>query len=330
MSSEQPQNKTEVLADSVKVGIDYIQYVEGHNFGEYKKYALDLAYLLNNPDLAVKGDEYARKSKAETRNTVFDYFCVACAKAKVDVPPLSEELFMPFVPEDYNSSEVEPKMKQALEIKKGVDTQSEQIEDIEIKKQINTLTEFLLLFAEKFDLKSGYGGISTKEIIALLNKKLTEKGLEPVRPDYLKIDIKTKLEEEAPAKPIKLLIVDDDFKEIISSFLSVAGWPNVSIEYLHCVRDYNDQSSKDSKISNLVEGILACAPNVILMDQGIGDGINGSDILKVMNSDPRSADIRTVANTGGNQDELRAQGAFHNFEKGRGRADGLRRAIKNF
>jgi hypothetical protein len=328
MSSEQPQEKIEVLADSVK-GVDYVQYVESHNFGEYKKYALDLASLLNHPDLAVEGDKYSITSKAETRTTVFDHFCTACVKAGVEVPPLGEELFLPFVPEDYNSSEVKAKTGQVLEIKKGVDTQTEQIEDVEIKKEIDTLTEFLLLFAEKFDPKSNYGGISTREIIALLNKKLTEKGLKPVRPDYSKLDFKTRVGEEAPEKPTKLLIVDDDFREIVGSFLATAGWPNVTIEYLRCERDYNDKTSKEMKISNLAKKILALAPDVVLMDQGIGEGINGSDILKAMNSDPRAADIRTVANTGGNQDELRAQGAYDNFEKGRGKVNGLRRAIKN-
>ncbi len=328
MSSEQPQNETEILADSIKGGIDYVQYVESHDFKEYKKYALDLASLLNNSDLAVEGDKYSIKSKAETRAKVFDYFCAACVKAGVEIPPLGEELFMPFVPEDHTSSEVEPKAKKVLEIKEGVDAQTEQMEDTEMKKQIDTLTEFLLLFAEKFDLESGFGGISTKEIISLLNKKLTEKGLKPIRPDYSKLDLKTRSGETAPERSMKLLIVDDDFREIINSFLGVAGWSNVTIEYLHCGRDYNDRSSREKKISDLAEKIFAKNPNVILMDQGIGDGINGSDILKVMNGDPRSADIRTVGNTGGNDDELRAQGAYRNFNKGRGDLAGLRSALR--
>ncbi|MFA7252755.1 MAG: hypothetical protein WC027_02765 [Candidatus Paceibacterota bacterium] len=329
MPSEQPQSQTEELSDSIKTGIDYLQYVNSHEFGEYKKHALDLASLLSNPDFAVVGDGYTRRSKADTRLEVFNCFCTLCTKAGVDVPPLAEELFLPYVPEDNNSSEVEPKAQKVLEIKKVVDAQTEQMEDVETKKQIDTLTEFLLLFADKFDPESSYGGISSKEIIALLNKKLTEIGLQPIRPDYSKLDFKTRAKEKSPEKSTNLLIVDDDFREIVNTVLSVAGWPNVTIEYFHCERDYNDKSSKENKISVLAGKILDRSPDVVLMDQGIGDGINGSDILKVMNNDPRSVDIRTVANTGGNDEELRAEGARGNFNKGRGGADGLRRAINN-
>jgi SAM-dependent methyltransferase len=42
--------------------------------------------------------------------------------------------------------------QEVLEIKKAVAAQTEQIEDVETKKQADTLTEFLLLFAEFFCL----------------------------------------------------------------------------------------------------------------------------------------------------------------------------------
>ena len=327
MSEQPPQleNQGEVLTDSIKSTIDFVQYVESHNFGDYKKYALDLASLLNSPDLEVNGDE----SKADTRTTVFNRFCTACAKAGVETPPLEEGLFMPFVPEDYNSGDIKPKTKQVLKIKNDVESQTREMEDVNAKKEIDTLTEFMLLFAEKFDLQDSFDGISSREIVALLNKKLTEKGMKPARPDYLKLEFKTRAKEQAPSKPIKLLIVDDNFEEIVNSYLGAAGWPDVTIEYLRCERDYSDKSSNEKKISNLIEKILATSADVILMDQGIGDGINGSDILKSMNIDPRAAKIKKVANTGGNDDDLRAQGAFRNFEKGRGRVDGLRSAIKS-
>jgi hypothetical protein len=329
MSSEQARPESEVLVDSLEGTMDYVQYVESHNFGEYKKYALDLALLLNNPDLAVTGDEYARRSKADIKTIVFNHFCSVCVKSGVEIPPLSQDLFMPFVPEDFNSSEIRSRTEQVLEIKKGVDDQTGQLEDIEVKKQIDTLTEFMLLFAEKFDADSGFRGVSTNEIIALLNKKLIEKGLKPVRPDYSKLDLKTRVKEEAPKRPIKLLIVDDDFKEVVNSILGVAGWPNVNIEYLYCERDYNDKSSKETKVSLLADKIFACSPDVILMDQGLDMNVNGSEVLKTINSDPRSVNIKAVANTGGNDEELRAQGAHSNFQKGHGKMDGIRRAVRS-
>ncbi len=323
LGAEKPQ---ETLSNVKKPGFDYVQYVESLDFGEYEKYALDLAKLLNHEYLTIEGDVYEMKRRAGMKIDVFNHFCAACVKAGVEVPPLDSDLYLPFVPETDDSTEAQDKVKKVTKIREFVESQIGETIDPELKDKLTVMVKFLTIFASEFDEVSSFGGISTIEILALLNKTLVEAGLNPVRPDYTKFDHKNSIKESGPAEQTNLLVVDDDFSEIIKSVLRVAGWPNINIDFHLFQRDYSDKSAKEQKVAKLAEEILARSPKVILMDQGIDGDFEGSDVISAMNENPRAEGIRYVANTGGNDEKLRMVGAYHNFEKGRS-LTGLRKAL---
>jgi len=324
---EQPDFSLNPETIEAPTAVDYVNFVESHEFGEYKKAALDFAKLLNSPDLKVSGGSYEIADKATKRLRVFDGLCFICTRAGVEVPALEEDLYLPFVPKDPDSNEVKSKADQVKNLKEFVGVQTENADE-EVKKQVDALTDFLYMFSEKFDPKSNYGGIPTSSVIALLNQKLVSAGLNPVRPDYAKMELKIGLTEKGPENPTKVLIVDDDFSEVINTYMRLAGWPNLEIEYHLHVRVYakNTEGEKERKLQAISESIHSRQPNVILMDQGLDFCFEGSDVISALSRDSSFDDVKFVANTGGEDTKLRAAGAYPNFEKGRS-VEGFKSAL---
>jgi len=318
MSNELPQ--------SPEAPINYAEYIEACEFGEYKKGAQDIATFLDKSEMKVVGEKgYSLKSKAEARKKVFDIFCTLCVKAGVAVPDLEPELYLSFIAEA-DEKEQEVQNKKNLELENFINSQLEQCNDVDSRTQIQTVIDFIKIFSNNLNGNS-YGGVTMKEVVALLNKKMVSAGLNPVRPDYSKIEIKLGLQEKGPEKAKSLLIVDDDFNEVINTYIRVAGWPNVTINYYLHERSFNDKSSKEEKLSKISKGILDCTPDIVLMDQGLDNDFTGSELIKIMKGVEKSNMVKFVANTGGEDNELRAAGAYSNFEKGR-RIEGLREVFK--
>lgn len=322
----------ESLLSSSEIKNNYLTYVDSFEFGEYEKLALDLAQLLDNPDLAVVGDPYNISKAVELRTKVFDAFCATCLKAGVDVPPLDKSLYMPLVTRRGDSFGEVSKVAAVKNVSEFVEGQVTESADPTLVAQLHALTGFLKLFPQKFDLKSGYGNtVSSQEVVAMLNKLLIENGLLPIRPDYSKFNFsKTGISEAGPKESVKALIVDDDFSEIVNTVLALVGWPNLTIDYLKYERSYNDKSPAAEKISGLADIILSKSPDVILMDQGIDEGVEGSEVVKSLSTRPEAKDISYVANTGGDDAKLRAQGALGNFGKGKNGGAPIRSALSRF
>lgn len=333
MSSKPDQGVPPPSDVEVKAGregrLDYLAFVESHEFGEHKKIAIDLAKLLNLADLEPKGESYEATSTAEVRQKVFDAFCSVCVQAGVEVPDLEPNLYLPFTPKDPSSPELQKKSLQLQEITTAVRTNLEKMTG-ESRARSEALLTFLQIFLAKFDPVQSYGGVSTREVLATLNKQLVEAGCEPIRPDYTKMDFKGARDEREPQTPVKVVTVDDSLKEAVNSAFAIVGWPNVTAELLIYQRKsgYGDMKEEERLVAfaKLAEEIFEANPNVVLMDQTLDQGLEGSELIAYLKKDPRAQNIRFVANTGGGDEKMAKEGAYPNFDKGKN-FRGIRQAI---
>jgi hypothetical protein len=333
MSTENFKNESGEMVDPVKKYFDYTQYVESQNFAQYKKAALDISLLLDSEDLRVKGQGYDAQKMSTVRKEAFDAFCFLCEKAGVKLPELEEELYLPLVPSGSDPEQIARQKNRVSEINNFVTTQIENIADEDKKRTIQVIAEFMNIFAVKFSENESYsGGLQSKEILALLNKELVTAGLLPVRPKYGEAKIITAIEEETSRENVRLLIVDDEMEQVTKTLVRLAGWPNISIDYIQYKKSGRFQKREAAELDLImkttVEEILSKNPSHILMDQGLDSDIEGSDLIRALKTDPRSAKIKFIANTGGSDDAMRELGAYENFNKGRD-LRGLRRAILN-
>ena len=305
--------------------IDYVAYVESHNFGEYKKAAIDLAELLSLPGLKLEGDEYSIKSTASKRQKVFDYFCSVCVKAGVELPDLEKKLFQIYLPTESSDSRDREKISKIEGIKTFLSGQINPETPKETKDLIQSLFSVMSVFSKKFDTEGSFNAISTNEIIAVINDQLIKTGLQPIRPDYEKIQVPGS-KEVGPKEESTIVIADDDFSEVINTALSLAGWPNLKIKYhIHKRAGYKEEVNIPETISRIAKELAEIKPTLVLMDQGLDNDLEGSDVVSELLK--LDSEIVCVANTGGEDSKLRNAGAYPNFEKGR-RVSGLRTAIE--
>jgi len=319
-------NDTEATPAAPKQ-VDYEAFVEAHEFGEYKQAAIDIASMLSLSELVVVGEKYDAQKTAEMRKKVFDAFCAICVRAGVELPTLEPCLYVPFAAEGGTTAGAEASASRSriADIKQFVQGQIGSSEG-EDAHAMRTIVDFFEVFPGSFDEDKSYSGVSTRALIAVLNKKLVAAGHQPVRPNYAQMDFKIANTERAPEKTVKVLVVDDRIEEIINTRLRLAGWPNVKIDHVLYKEDYRDRSPKEEKMSKVVEAIWAQPADVLIMDQELSEDVKGSEVLRVISGDERRGKMRFVANTGGLDKDLRAQGAYPNFEKGRN-IEGVRAAI---
>lgn len=288
-----------------------------------KKAAMDLAEMLDHEGFAVNmgARRYEVSEMASVREEIFNAFCAVFAQADIELPVLEPVLYEAFLPEEPKKDEIAQAMSFSHSVKDRVKGRSKEA------KMLRAMAEIATVFAK--DFANEYRGVSSKAMTAKANAILVGMGLDPIRPDYVSTAGKISTDEIGPAKELLVLVVDDEIKSIAKSLQRLAGWKNLKFAFCHIKRkEWGDKTSREDRLKTMVENALSLAPDIILMDQGIDQDIEGSDLtLEIKRMLVKKAPI-IVPNTGGLPDKLIEAGAIPvNFEKG-GRRDAIVTALK--
>ena len=172
--------------------------------------------------------------------------------------------------------------------------------------------------------------------LALLDLRLISLGLEPVTISVPPSPL-SKIrhiewnppEGETGQDPVKVLVVDDNPLDILSTIRPLLGLLGVEISVLLVSTD--DDSAVDAAYERLATEIIGRRADLVLMDQclghlghlGFGGEILGSKLVskvgdQVDDLGPGPNPVMLfVANTGGPSEELNRVGAIGNYDKGR-------------
>lgn len=272
----------------------------------FLKMAQDLALILDAEDL-LSGKEkmdYSTMEIAENREKVFDSFCTICAKTGIEIPEYEPLFYLaPLYNIHRHGYEKEKNIEKTL-----VEYTQGQLAGMHSDSagKIKTLIDIMQIFPTP-----GYDRIDDKKIYAMINSLLVEMGSKPFRPDYSKNLLKNP-DVSAPAREFKVLIVDDDKSEILKTARELAGWPKMKIDFFLYEQDSENDIS--DRLSETAKKIISRKPDIILMDQSMGD-IKGGELIASI-KDCMEYVILFVGNTGGSDDWLRKAGAFENCQKG--------------
>lgn len=290
------------------------------------KLMFDLASLLDNVLFQLDGikDGYQGTEMAALREEVFHDFCSLCAPAGISVPAMEETLIAVQAP----SADEKTRESHAVRVKNFIEPVLGKVgrKNSVKAKMVRALAES---FANLPSLSSQYPGhVSGKQLECVINQMLIELGLEPVRPDYQSRNVKTV--NGQPRSEKKVVIVDDDRKEMLKTARALAGWEGLKVSFYHYEPSGDRWSmtpeNKQAELSRVAQAVMEMTPDIILMDQGLGP-IEGDDLVrKICETCPNSSPV-FVANTGGSDDKLRSAGALENCDKGR-RIDSVIRAVR--
>lgn len=276
------------------------------------KTASDVALLLDHPIFGYptgeKVDSYALSHRAKIREEMYDILCSAFASISLPLPPLEPEFY-----ESVLKDEVEEKnATEAKRIRGHLTSQ--------IGKSKNTVSVSLCnsisTVMETFPSCLGWGSLDKRTLVAKLNQLLIADGCEPVRPDYSVWKNNGASAMDAPAKNVRILIIDDDTTDLAKTVKALVGWKNVTLVLMK----YNRRNRSDAKVEpsemmrTTAQTIVSEKPDVVLMDQGLDTDMEGSQLIPVIRE--LAPNIRYVANTGGQDTEQRNVGAFPNCNKG--------------
>ncbi len=299
--------------------MNYVQLIEKmkSGLGKLYKMALDLAAILDSAAAQVTEDaSRGWEGPREQRLRTFNLLCAICVKANIAPPNLEEGLWRGALPRTYNKDRFEQARKVAretrLRVRKHLKGQTRPAANM-----ARALMETINLFPDC----DGFTGINKENIMAMLNRLLVDElSLAPFRPDYSAMTIPDVLHADGSARPATVVIVDDDPNELLKSALTLIGIPNLAVKFVHykSASAWNKPQGQElqNKLLEVARSVLELTPDVIVMDQGLGD-IEGSDLVTtIKNQNPEHRPI-FVANTGGDPNKLLNAGCLDNFEKGR-------------
>lgn len=268
-------------------------------FGGRAKLAADLAALLDGGLL----DPAKGQSAARARQDVLGRLRALCLDAGVTPPPGEPETVRALIPEAKEEVREEARRISEL-IGAAVDGRpgTEAVRDLAGLGRVIRLLPALL---ERF-------GDSRQTLTASADLLLMSLGLEPLPPGDDRTPEPAPLPE--PARPLKVLIVDDGLEEIVRTFRALAGAPGLAVGALQVDIDWG--SDRETALRQTAEAVLAAKPDIVLMDQGM-PVISGSELIGAIRGLPAGDGIVFVGNTGGSPDELNDAGAIGNCDKGR-------------
>ena len=278
-------------------------------FGPLLKTALDHAVLLDGECLRIRsgGDAEERGAgAAKVRQDLFEEFCAIFARAGLPVPGLERETILAQLP----AKSDEKLVAEASRVTAFVDGLGLGLAGSGVCSDIGSLAQVVRLLP---DLLQPFGSVR-ESILALLNSKLLEAGLPLLRPDHATLKFGDASGRPAPDRTLSVLIVDDEAKQIVRTFRAIAGWPGLAIGAIMPCCGWNDDAAK--ALAATAADVIACRPDIVVMDQGIG-GIRGSDLIrKIGELMPDGLRVVFVGNTGGSPQELEEAGAIGNMDKG--------------
>jgi hypothetical protein len=276
------------------------------------KFATDVAILLDNSLFSYpSGDEdgYSVRRMAKIREKLYDALCGILTHSSLPLPPLEPEFYQSQLKrqvQEMEQTEVRRITNYVLLEQMGEWTNSE-------SKEI-CLAISLVMKAMPFCV--GWSHLDKDTLVAKINQLLIENGRQPVRPDYSTWKPSVTSEFKKPSRAINIVIVDDEIDKIADTALALAGWNGVTakIYYHDRNRKRDGKLGKDALMSIMADEIRALKPDVVIMDQGLDNEIYGNQLITFMVAS--SPELVFVANTGGDDRELRQAGAYPNCNKG--------------
>ena len=280
--------------------------------GNLTKLATDLAAMLDDPFFHVTGEEsYARQGTADRRESIFNAYCTALAKAGVKLPKLEPALYLVHIDDKVEERD----QKEVAQIQSFVRAELKKGKKTKEHASCEVIIEMLSLFPGVM----GWSSINEKKLTCKLNQLLVKAGKNPIRPDYAKSELVGASDRAAPVRELVILVVDDDKSEITKTMLGLAGWGKVTVKYLLHGRERGGVTSE--RMVALAQKIIEEKPDVVLMDEGLDNEFVGSKLIPVIDAEQKLVDpkkcIIYVANTGGSDETLRMAGAHKNCDKGR-------------
>lgn len=276
-------------------------------FGGLLKLAIDLAKILDHPLFQITDESKNNYGSDPTakRQVAFNQLCAICLKSGIELPKMEIKLLQSITGvskiKTEHQAQAETLKTRVLEL---IGTEHE---------DIKSLATVLSVFPMCFD---GYSSLNAEKIQAMINLKLMEAGLEPLRPDYVLGKFPTN--RTAPHKLIRVLVVDDSIEAAMTTMINLSGWHNLDVDLFHFNPSERSQYSVSAeKKQELINGVCmeieTRQPNVVLMDQGMNP-IEGSDIVREMKK--RDSTIIFVGNTDGGDEKLISAGTTETCRKG--------------
>lgn len=272
--------------------------------GDVASYLKDLARLMDEPLFTLERSNFHQM--LSPRESAYGYFCLACKKLGISLPPLEEEILSHYLPKKRDSKKSE--IKENLDLARRIRETIKVHDDSSLFDALATIFEVFPEIGE-----DSFYGINKKNLLAVLNTRLASMGFEPFRflPEELPRIVDLSLKRE-----VLVLIVDDTPGEILETALPLAGWPNLRVDWEYQSNDIGfdpKEEKKEEERKRMADAVISKNPDIILMDQGL-KGIKGSDLIpRIKEALPFTV---IIANTGGSPKELHSAGAIGSANKG--------------
>lgn len=258
-------------------------------------------------------------ANVEAREEIFIILCDICVRCGVALPPIEADVVRFWL-----------KVRtQAEHVNRARAIRSEVVGRLvgNRSKSAGDARMFSSMIASFPSVLENFSCIDGRMLTAAINDRLLSLGLEPIRPALTGKRVeRLPVSEAGPATLKSVLIVDDEESALLRTARALIGWPNMAIGFF--LQNQNDSEERtDNPLLTTAQDILRLTPDLILMDQGLA-GIRGSDLIRHIVELTVVPPV-FIANTGGDDTELRRAGALTNCDKGRV-ANGIRQAITRF
>lgn len=283
---------------------ELVKSVLGKISDKQKKAALDLAKSLDHPALQIDLSTYHGWDVGDAvkrREDIFHFLSAVFFHHQLPLPAFEDLFYQVFLPKeetfDRYSAEQREKINSAIRHARAEFKSRGKGQSKLVRQALATAAVM-----EMFALNSS---INVDNLRAVINRALIANGLQPIRPNYSEMSMSFAVDEVASPKEAKVLIVDDRMVEIMRSAKKLVGWPNLALDFYLVTKEL---------IATTAEKIIAAKPDIVLMDQEMGD-IKGDFLIEYL-SRRGGEGITYVANTGGGGEGMKKIGVLNNFAKG--------------
>lgn len=297
--------------------MEYSSFVRSHSeeFARSLKLAEDLATLLDCEILSAANitvQKFDVIGLAIVRLEVFDDLGALCFRHGIPVPELEPEILelcRPKTESKKDSGGIRRLVKIARQSVGG-------------KKPKADAKRDLLAIMRCLELMPGLAGREEDLCCfkAMANALLLQLGLPTLRPDFAAVKVPNSMGCPFAPRPLKVLIVDDDIREIVRTLRNLAGWPGLQFDVLRfwpdCDRWSCTADQQAEIVSTAVKDMLSRKPDIIVMDEGL-PVTDGGELIKAVKAAKPEFQIEFVGSTGGDGHQLREAGAILNLSKGR-------------
>lgn len=292
--------------------MDLRQFVRRHDrgFGTFILVAEDMVTLLEHPCTQVPVKGRGRSAVARVRIKLLEEFDTLCGMMRLPLVPHDPELFRIALSDSLpDAAQVEFQRVMA------------HLAGQNVALDLHTPAAFARTLACVPQLVMPWAA-SRVDFLLGLNLALLTAGLEPLRPDPETAKLNQGTGERHPARPVRVLIVDDHLDEIVKTWSALRGWHGLQLDALLVEDDPSETAEIQAEC--IASRILDRRADIILMDQGL-PRTSGSEMIQRIRR-MWLAEIIFVGNTGGSSERLDEVGALSNCCKGE-RLEGLRRGL---